>query len=51
VANVLNEAKELSRQALILLNPRLTWNSCATGKNKISSQLNAGLGALANSAM
>ena len=47
VANVLNEAKELSPAGLILLNPRLILEQLRDWKNKISSQLNAGLAALA----
>ncbi|MFZ2171311.1 MAG: dihydrolipoyl dehydrogenase [Methylococcaceae bacterium] len=47
VANVLNEAKELSSAGINFIKPEVNLEQLRDWKNKISSQLNAGLAALA----
>src|SRR5665811_698459 len=47
VANVLNEAKELSPAGVNFVQPEINLEQLLDWKNKISSQLNAGLAALA----
>ena len=47
VANVLNEAKELSPAGLKFVEPEVNLEQLRDWKNKISSQLNSGLAALA----
>ena len=47
VANVLNEAKELSPAGINFVEPEINLGQLRDWKNKVSSQLNAGLAALA----
>lgn len=47
VANVLNEAKELSPAGINFIEPDVNLEQLRDWKNKVSSQLNAGLAALA----
>ena len=47
VANVLNEAKELSPAGIKFVEPEINLEQLRDWKNKISSQLNSGLAALA----
>jgi len=47
VANVLNEAKELSPAGINFVKPEVNLEQLRNWKNKISSQLNSGLAALA----
>jgi len=47
VANVLNEAKELSPAGINFVKPEINLEHLRDWKNKVSSQLNSGLAALA----